>query len=84
MPTGPLADTGACRAVQPARRLYDRLGFQQIADQDVYLLLEWKPTPGTSYTGPASDGRGRPDRFPRPMLPGRGRGPAARRSAPRL
>jgi ribosomal protein S18 acetylase RimI-like enzyme len=28
----------------PARRLYDRLGFYQIADKDVYLLLEWKPS----------------------------------------
>jgi len=27
----------------PARRLYDRLGFHQIADQGVYLLLERKP-----------------------------------------
>jgi GNAT superfamily N-acetyltransferase len=26
----------------PARRLYDRLGFDQIADQGVYLLLEWR------------------------------------------
>lgn len=26
----------------PARHLYDRLGFHQIADQGVYLLLEWK------------------------------------------
>jgi hypothetical protein len=25
----------------PARRLYDRLGFYQIADQGVYLLLQW-------------------------------------------
>jgi hypothetical protein len=24
----------------PARRLYDRLGFHQVADQGVYLLLE--------------------------------------------
>ncbi len=27
----------------PARRLYDRLGFRQIEEQPVYLLLEWKP-----------------------------------------
>ncbi|HWG24166.1 GNAT family N-acetyltransferase [Actinospica sp.] len=27
----------------PARRLYDRLGFRQIADKGVYLLLEWTP-----------------------------------------
>jgi ribosomal protein S18 acetylase RimI-like enzyme len=25
----------------PARRLYDRLGFQQIEEKGVYLLLEW-------------------------------------------
>lgn len=28
----------------PAQRLYDRLGFRQIDDKGVYLLLEWKPT----------------------------------------
>jgi hypothetical protein len=28
-----------------ALRLYHRLGFRQIADQGVYLLLEWKPGP---------------------------------------
>lgn len=27
----------------PAQHLYDRLGFRQIADQGVYLLLEWRP-----------------------------------------
>jgi ribosomal protein S18 acetylase RimI-like enzyme len=27
----------------PAQRLYDRLGFRMIADQGVYLLLEWQP-----------------------------------------
>ena len=27
----------------PAQRLYHRLGFTQIADEGVYLLLEWKP-----------------------------------------
>ncbi|MGH3149791.1 MAG: GNAT family N-acetyltransferase [Streptosporangiaceae bacterium] len=32
----------------PARRLYDRLGFYQIADKDVYLLLEWKPAPNNN------------------------------------
>lgn len=26
----------------PARRLYERLGFRQVADEGVYLLLEWK------------------------------------------
>jgi GNAT superfamily N-acetyltransferase len=29
----------------PARRLYDRLGFRQIADQGVYLFLEREPVP---------------------------------------
>jgi ribosomal protein S18 acetylase RimI-like enzyme len=29
----------------PAQRLYSRLGFKQIADEGVYLLLEWQPTP---------------------------------------
>ena len=46
-----LADAGAAaKPVQmhaerfnPAQRLYDRLGFRQIADQGVYLLLEWSP-----------------------------------------
>lgn len=39
----------------PAQRLYTRLGFRQIADEGVYLLLEWQPpgvasaaTPGRS------------------------------------
>jgi ribosomal protein S18 acetylase RimI-like enzyme len=27
----------------PALRLYTRLGFQQMADQGVYLLMEWSP-----------------------------------------
>ena len=31
-----------------ARHLYDRLGFRQIADQGVYLLLECAPRPGGS------------------------------------
>jgi GNAT superfamily N-acetyltransferase len=46
-----LADAGAAaKPVQmhverfnPARRLYDRLGFRQVADQGVYLLLEREP-----------------------------------------
>ena len=25
----------------PARRLYDRLGFQQVEEKGVYLLLQW-------------------------------------------
>lgn len=32
----------------PARRLYARLGFRQIADQGVYLLLEREPSPRES------------------------------------
>jgi ribosomal protein S18 acetylase RimI-like enzyme len=39
----------------PVRRLYDRLGFRQIADQGVYLLLEWKP---------GATGAGAPQRYP--------------------
>lgn len=27
----------------PARRLYDRLGFRAIGDRDVHLLMEWTP-----------------------------------------
>jgi ribosomal protein S18 acetylase RimI-like enzyme len=30
----------------PARHLYDRLGFGQVADQGVYVLLEWTPSAG--------------------------------------
>jgi ribosomal protein S18 acetylase RimI-like enzyme len=26
----------------PALRLYERLGFQQIEDKGVYLLMEWR------------------------------------------
>lgn len=26
----------------PARRLYDRLGFQQVEEKGVYFLMEWK------------------------------------------
>ncbi|HEY2577803.1 MAG TPA: GNAT family N-acetyltransferase [Streptosporangiaceae bacterium] len=48
--TGLLAEAGAAaKPVQiyverfnPARHLYDRLGFRQIGDQGVYLLLEWE------------------------------------------
>lgn len=29
--------------MNPALHLYTRLGFQQVADQGVYLLLEWTP-----------------------------------------
>ncbi len=27
----------------PARRLYERLGFSEIADKGVYVLMEWSP-----------------------------------------
>jgi GNAT superfamily N-acetyltransferase len=27
----------------PARRLYDRLKFREIADKGVYILMEWSP-----------------------------------------
>ena len=37
----------------PARHLYDRLGFRQVADQGVYLLLERAPGP-VSQTPPRS------------------------------
>ncbi len=30
----------------PARRLYTRLGFRQVQDRGVYLLLEWTPHAG--------------------------------------
>jgi len=32
----------------PARRLYFRLGFEMIADEGVYDLLEWRPDPASS------------------------------------
>ena len=31
--------------LNPARRLYDRLGFVPIEDKGVYWLLEWRPPP---------------------------------------
>jgi hypothetical protein len=30
----------------PAQRLYDRLGFRQIADKGIYLQIEWQPNVG--------------------------------------
>ncbi|MGH3150011.1 MAG: GNAT family N-acetyltransferase [Streptosporangiaceae bacterium] len=49
--TDVLAEAGAAaKPVQihverfnPAQRLYDRLGFRQVADEGVYLRLEWNP-----------------------------------------
>ncbi len=29
----------------PARRLYDRLGFQHVDTNGVYHLMEWRPAP---------------------------------------
>jgi GNAT superfamily N-acetyltransferase len=34
----------------PARRLYDRLGFQQVDEKEVYLLMEWNGD-GASHGG---------------------------------
>lgn len=50
--TGLLAEAGAAaKPVQiyverfnPARHLYDRLGFREIADHGVYLLMRWEAT----------------------------------------
>lgn len=33
-----------------AQRLYQRLGFREIADEGVYLLLEWSATPYPNTT----------------------------------
>lgn len=41
----------------PAQHLYDRLGFRQIADQGVYLLLEWR----RGAAGPTADLSGYPN-----------------------
>ena len=41
----------------PAQHLYDRLGFRQIEDQGVYLLLEWQP----GAAGPAARASGYPN-----------------------
>jgi ribosomal protein S18 acetylase RimI-like enzyme len=51
----------------PAQRLYDRLGFEQIADQDVYLLLERKATPANP--GDASAATRTPPRNASPEPP---------------
>jgi ribosomal protein S18 acetylase RimI-like enzyme len=31
----------------PARRLYDRLGFSQVADEGIYYRMEWRPATHT-------------------------------------
>jgi ribosomal protein S18 acetylase RimI-like enzyme len=33
----------------PARRLYDRLGFQQVEEKGVYFLMEWKAIKSGSH-----------------------------------
>ncbi|MEI7607933.1 MAG: GNAT family N-acetyltransferase [Rhodospirillaceae bacterium] len=38
----------------PAQRLYQRLGFHPVSEEDVYRLMEW--TPPTSATTPATAG----------------------------
>ncbi|HEX9887727.1 MAG TPA: GNAT family N-acetyltransferase [Longimicrobiales bacterium] len=38
----------------PARRLYDRLGFKEIEDRGVYRFLEWSPPAGEEASPPAS------------------------------
>ena len=37
----------------PALRLYTRLGFRQVEDKGVYLLLEWKEGESSPSEGPA-------------------------------
>jgi len=32
----------------PARFLYDRLGFKPLSESDVYVLMEWRPKPAGS------------------------------------
>ena len=39
----------------PALRLYERLGFEQIEEQGVYYLMEWTP-PGNTEGGPTRAG----------------------------
>jgi len=36
----------------PALRLYQRLGFTQVAENGVYLLMEWRPSMRLMKTGP--------------------------------
>jgi GNAT superfamily N-acetyltransferase len=41
--------------LNPAMRLYERLGFQKIEDQGVYDLMEWRPR---AFAGAAQGGAG--------------------------
>ena len=34
--------------MNPAQRLYQRLGFSLLEDKGMYLLLEWRPAPGNA------------------------------------
>jgi GNAT superfamily N-acetyltransferase len=36
--------------LNPARRLYDRLGFVPIEDKGVYWLMEWRPPAGAQQS----------------------------------
>ena len=40
-------------AFSPALRLYQRLGFGQVAENGVYCLMEWRPSTRPSQTGSA-------------------------------
>lgn len=35
----------------PARRLYDRLGFVPVGETGIYLLMEWNPAAGEARSG---------------------------------
>jgi GNAT superfamily N-acetyltransferase len=39
----------------PARRLYQRLGFRPVGENAVYCLMEWRPSTQPSQTGPAAE-----------------------------
>ena len=43
--------------LNPAQRLYRRLGFELLEDKGMYLLLEWRP-PGSAASPSAEPGRG--------------------------
>jgi ribosomal protein S18 acetylase RimI-like enzyme len=39
----------------PAMRLYQRLGFSKVAENDVYWLMEWRPCQQSSQSGSAQE-----------------------------
>jgi ribosomal protein S18 acetylase RimI-like enzyme len=45
---GGLSVTTFVEKINPALRLYQRLGFTEIADHGVYLEMEWRPEPISS------------------------------------